>query len=334
MGAARLAPPMRREAVALACAVGLALVGAAPALAGGPAGEETVHEASTGELSREYRLYAPAGAGPDAPLVVMLHGCGQDAEAFRDATGISELADEHGFLVAYPEQDAEANPSRCWNWFEPTHHTRGQGEAAVLAQVVHDVDAAHGIDGDRVYAAGLSAGAAMSAVLGATYPDVFDAVSVHAGLPYKAAEDGASAALAMALAHGPDPSTLGEGAFEAGPHEDPTRVMVVHGDADTVVHPDNAARVVGQWARTNTLAGAPMDAEPERSFTRTPVGELASTVDCYEDADGSLLVEQWTVHGMHHAWSGGSAERAHTQPLGPDASAGVWSFFSEGAAAC
>jgi len=129
-------------------------------------------------------IYLPDTAGPGAPLVVVLHGCTQNASAYDESSGWSRLADQFGFIVLYPEQQRANNPSLCFNWFSPADAARGQGEALSIRQMIAAVQTRHRTDGERVFVNGLSAGGAMAAVMLATYPEVFDAGAVIAGLPF------------------------------------------------------------------------------------------------------------------------------------------------------
>ena len=141
-------------------------------------------------LTRRYKLYIPPGhVGRKLPLVVMLHGCTQDPDAFAIGTGMNERACEQGFFVLYPAQSQDANPSRCWNWFKHNHQRRDSGEPALLAAMTQAVISRYGIDPHRVYVAGLSAGGAMAAILAAAYPEIYAAVGVHSGLPHGAASN-------------------------------------------------------------------------------------------------------------------------------------------------
>lgn len=263
-----------------------------------------IHRGAAG--ARPYTLYVPTtGTGP-RPLVVMLHGGTQTAADFAAATRMSELAEEHGVLVVYPEQVTTANPMRFWNWFEPGDQHRGGGEPAVLVGIVDEIAREHEVDRDRVHIAGFSAGAAMAAVLGAAYPDVFAAVGVHSGLPHGCAQDLASAYAAM------------RGAARTRPLARPVPVIAFHGDADTTVAVDNAARVVEQFT-----------AGPVRGDTLVERGSGRPATRVVVHRDGHVVGELWTVHGCGHAWSGGVAGGSFTDPAGPDASAEMLRFFAD-----
>ncbi|MBL8927517.1 MAG: PHB depolymerase family esterase [Pseudonocardia sp.] len=261
-----------------------------------------VHRGAAG--ARPYTIYVPTtGTGPRS-LVVMLHGGMQTADDFAAATRMSELAQEHGFLVAYPEQVTSANPMRYWNWFKPADQARGAGEPSILAGIVAEIAAEHAVDRDRVYVAGFSAGAAMAAVLGAAYPDVFAAVGVHSGLPQGCASDLASGLAAM------------RGAPRVRALDRPVPVIAFHGDADPTVAADNAVRVVEQFSGGQVRGDTLVERGPGRPATRVVVRR-----------DGVAVGELWTVHGSGHAWSGGVAGGSYADPAGPDASAEMVRFF-------
>jgi poly(hydroxyalkanoate) depolymerase family esterase len=269
---------------------------------------------------RRYKLYVPARHRPDAnmPLLLMLHGCTQSPDDFAAGTRMNALAEQHGFLVAYPAQPANANGSKCWNWFRPGDQTREGGEPALLAALAQSIAREYGADSTRVFVAGLSAGAAMAVILGATYPDVFAAVGSHSGLPYRAAHDVPSAFAAMGggdVASAPIDDLPARGSAVVTP------LIVFQGDRDKTVAPGNADRLVRQ-AIANAAALAPHVSEGKgtgRRYTRTT----------YTTMRGDPLVESWQVHGGGHAWSGGSVDGTFTDPQGPDASAEMVRFFLE-----
>ncbi len=263
-------------------------------------------------------VYLPAGHRPSrrAPLLMLLHGCDQDAEGFVDTTRFTAVADRHGIVLVAPEQIRRDHLNRCWRWYEVRHQQRGIGEPALLTGVVTDmVDerARWRINPRLVYVAGISAGGAMALILAATYPDVFAAVGVHSAPPYRAATGAGRAFAAMAArteAPGPE-----EGAKPMAP------LVVVQGEADRVVRPDNAGRVAAQWLVFH--GGGPL-----RSTTttgRSGDGRAFRTTRWFGDR-GRTVAEMWLVDDLGHAWSGGRPG-SYSDPAGPRAATFMWRFL-------
>lgn len=271
---------------------------------------------ANGKAQRDYKLYVPSTyTGQAMPLIVMLHGCKQNPADFARGTRMNELAEQHGFLVVYPAQTMRANGSNCWNWFNRAEQTREGEEPSLIAGMVGHVAASYEVDSSRVFAAGLSAGAAMATIVGARYPEVFKAVAVHSGLPLGAAHDVPSAFAAM---RGRPRATT-----EAAVHAVPT--LVFHGDADTTVVASNGRLVVEQ-AVNAFEASAPQPLTPQAEAPQR-VGGRDCTVTRYVDAAGRAQVEAWLVSGAGHAWFGGSNDGSYTDAKGPDASAEMVRFF-------
>lgn len=274
-----------------------------------PTPEDGVFEARvfSGDAGRrDYRLFIPRRPAPEAQarLIVMLHGCTQDAEDFARGTGMNALAAARGWHVLYPQQGRSANPMRCWNWFLPSNQTRERGEPAIIAGMTRAAMAERGIAPGRVAVAGLSAGGAMAMILGAAYPELYEAVGVHSGLAYGAARDVASAMAAMK-----------DGAAGRGVDFKP-RLIVVQGEADATVNPANA----------DFILAAALAADAPRRTERGRQGR-AFTRMLAQGADGRPRVELLRVEGLGHAWSGGRAGGTFVDPQGPDASAEMARFF-------
>jgi poly(hydroxyalkanoate) depolymerase family esterase len=272
--------------------------------------------------TRSYKLYLPSGrAGQRLPLVVMLHGCTQSPDDFAAGTRMNALAEEHGCLVAYPAQPAAANPSKCWNWFEPNDQQRGQGEPSLIAGITRQIIRDHSVDPSRVYVAGLSAGGAAAAILGATYSDLYAAIGVHSGLACGAASDLPSAFRAMRQGGAPVERRAGRVSTNGGAARIvPTIVM--HGDQDTTVHPRNGDEVIAQ------SKAAAIELRAIVQHGQVPGGHAYSRA-VYADPAGRVLLEQWAIHGAGHAWAGGSPAGSYTDPRGPDAAREMLRFFLE-----
>jgi poly(hydroxyalkanoate) depolymerase family esterase len=260
--------------------------------------------------SRTYKLFIPSRSrGQQLPLVVMLHGCTQSPDDFAAGTRMNFLAEEQNCFVVYPEQPSAANPAKCWNWFRSGDQRRGGGEPSLIAGITRQIMRDHAIDPKRVYVAGLSAGGAAAAIMGATYADLYASVGIHSGLACGAASDLPSAFVAM---------RQGNRSEAIGKAGSPVPTIVFHGDRDTTVHPNNG-RILEQSAKatsptTKVLRG------------RVPHGH-AYTRTILTDGGGRAISEHWDIHGAGHAWSGGSPAGSYTDPQGPDATREMLRFF-------
>lgn len=260
---------------------------------------------------RAYKLFAPTPHGSQPmPLVIMLHGCKQNAVDFSIGTGMNDLAEQHGCLVAYPIQPRSASRGKCWNWYKPEHQQRELGEPSLIAGITRDVIANFNVDATRVYVAGLSAGGAMAAVMIHTYPDIYAAAGIHSGLPYRRASGLFSALGAMKI------GVTAPRALSAVPIHAPRRPLIVfHGDMDGTVHPSNGWELLQGFDGTAVSEEKVAQADGRRS-----------TVKKVQSSDG-IDAEYWLVHGGPHAWAGGNVDGSFTDVSGPDASAEMLRFF-------
>jgi poly(hydroxyalkanoate) depolymerase family esterase len=279
--------------------------------------------------TRAYKGYVPSSykQGTAVPLVVVLHGCTQDADVMRQLTRFDQLAESKGFIVVFPEQPQSANQTKCWNFFQDAQLHRGSGEPALIAGITGWVQQHYTIDPKRVYVAGLSAGGAMASVMGATYPDLYAAIGVGSGCEY-------AAGAACAGYQSADPSQAGKAAFSAmGASARPMPVIAFQGDKDTTVPPVNATQLIQQWQLTDDMAdddaanGSIAAAAVSSEDGQVPNGR-SYTVQRFNDGAGKELIEYWLVHGMSHAWSGGCSCEQYSDPQGPDETAAMYDFFA------
>ncbi|WIV97267.1 extracellular catalytic domain type 1 short-chain-length polyhydroxyalkanoate depolymerase [Kinneretia aquatilis] len=264
---------------------------------------------------RRYRLYQPAGvpARERLPLLVMLHGCGQDANSFALSTRMNRLAERERFLVLYPEQDRLSNSQACWNWFD-TDSGRAQAEAALILQSVDQVCLLRPADRTRVAIAGLSSGASMAALVATRYPDRFKAVVMHSGVPPGFAHSGPSALGAMLGRHAaPAQARAAHKPTLARPP-----LLAIHGRADLIVSPHNSEAAALVWAQASGARPGP--ARTVHRGQRYPMS--VTEFKC----GGSTVARLVAVDGLAHAWSGGAAGQAFSDAKGPDASRMVWAF--------
>jgi poly(hydroxyalkanoate) depolymerase family esterase len=274
--------------------------------------------------TRAYKLYVPSGyTGQALPLVVMLHGCTQHPDDFAAGTNMNAVAEENNCFVVYPAQAKAANGSNCWNWFNAGNQRRDQGEPAIIADITRAIISEYVIDTSRIYVAGLSAGGAMAAVMGATYPDLYAAIGIHSGLPYAVAHDMPSAFAAM-KSRKIKSSARKTGCKTAVPFGHAMPVIVFHGDRDATVDSSNGDLALAQCV-------PPAEAGSEDASVKVEKGAVANgrtyTKTILHDVQGKVVAEKWLVHGAGHAWSGGSSNGSYTDPQGPDAAREMLRFF-------
>jgi feruloyl esterase len=236
-------------------------------------------------------VYAPSHLPPKAPLVIALHGCTQTADEYDHGTGWSSLADSLGFAVVYPQQQSANNPKNCFSWFLPGDIGRGHGEALSIREMVEHAIAIFAADRGKVFVTGLSSGGAMTAVMLATYPEVFAGGAIIAGLPYGCASNVQQAFEAMFTEQGNAARALGDTVREASRHRGPwPKISVWHGTNDPIVKPANGEAIIRQWTNVHGLSGSPSYQELIGGHTRR----------IWSDAKGEALIEAFTIRGMAH----------------------------------
>jgi len=270
---------------------------------------------------RRYRVFVPPGvsAARPAPLLVLLHGCGQDAASFAACARVATVARDARWVVLMPEQSLQGNAHRCWNWFRPAE--RGASEAALLMSMVDHACRRYAVLADRVCAFGLSAGGAMAMMLGLRYPDRFAAVGSHSGAAPFSASNASQASRAMRGERAPDIDAAR--LLLAGRRPPP--LLLMHGDEDAVVSYDNATATAAMWLDLvphGVHAPAPLPPKRVRRGTRREMDVL----DWQSGARPYLRLVK--VEGLRHAWSGGAPGQAFADPTGPDALKIALRFFS------
>lgn len=324
-------------AAATLCA--LALVPASARADGGFGPGRYLRSSLVSDGSRySYTVYVPASYRPAAaaPLLVMIHGCNSDADDLAAASGYNEMAEEHGFVVLYPDMTASNQLfGRCWKGaYAPAGETRGSGDGAAIVAMTRVPVADVMIDRSRVYAMGMSSGAFESSILGGEYPDVFAAIGVSSGAAFMRGVLGCGVVYAPVA----DTGALAWQAYAAmGPRARVMPVIVFHGRSDPLIPYPCGEQALAQWLQTDNLVRAqqslpPLPTEPTSTVRTGVPGAHAHTVDSYAGEDECTVAQLWSVDGMGHYFSGGSPapeSAEYTDPRGPSAARASWAFFSQ-----
>lgn len=281
----RIMPSLSETIARLSAARGMGR----PAMQSSRLRELTGFGSNPGALKAYHHL--PDGLAPGAPLVVVLHGCTQNAAEYDHGSGWSQLADRHGFALLYAEQQRANNPNLCFNWFAPGDIQRDRGEASSIAQMIAAMIETHGLDHRRVFVTGLSAGGAMAAVMLATYPELFAGGAIIAGLPYGCAATIPEALERMRGQGLPRDAALQNAVSNASGHAGPWPTLSVwHGTQDHTVAPANGEAILSQWRGVHGLAPAPSESIAVSGHTRR----------IWRDASGVARIEAFAITGMGH----------------------------------
>lgn len=265
---------------------------------------------------RRYRLYKPSGIRRNErlPLLVMLHGCGQDAEALAGSSRMNTVAARERFFVLYPEQDRLSNVQGCWNWYD-TRSGRAQAEANSITAAIEQICLTQAVDRSRVALAGISAGAGMAVLLATRHPERFRAIAMHSGIAPGVAHSSASAIKAMfgrSVTTSPLPAVPLDVRLPA--------LLVIHGAADHVVAPGNGSEAAMRW-------GKRVGAKPGKPRKVQRGARYAANITDYRKS-GRLIATFCEIERLGHAWSGGTAGHPYSDSKGPDASRMIWSFVA------
>lgn len=267
--------------------------------------------------AKRYRLYKPPGIrrGERLPLLVMLHGCLQNAQDLADVSQMNRIAARERFFVLYPEQSSLSNAQRCWNWYE-TRSGRAQSEADAINATIDQVCLKQAIDPGRLALAGLSAGGSMATLLVTRHPARFQAVAMHSGIGPGVAHSSVTAFGAM---RGQRQASLPLAVLPEGEHL--PALLVIQGSADSTVAPSNGPFAARQWADTEGAKSG-----PPRTVQRG--ARYAAHVTDFK-VGGRLVSTLCEIRGLGHAWSGGASGCSYSDPKGPDASRMIWTFASK-----
>lgn len=266
---------------------------------------------------RRYRLYKPPGLrrNEKLPLLVMLHGCGQDAEALATSSRMNQIASRERFFVLYPEQDRLSNIQGCWNWYD-SRTGRAQAEENSINAAIEQICLSQAVDRSRIALAGISAGAGMAVLLATHHPERFKAIAMHSGIAPGVAHSSAGAIKAM-FGQSATPSPLPP----IAPNTRLPALLVIQGAADTVVAPSNGAQAAIRW-------GARVAAKASKPRTVQRGARYAATITDYR-SKGRIIATLCEVSRLGHAWSGGATDHAYSDPKGPDASRMIWAFVAK-----
>ncbi len=286
---------------------------------------------------RIYKVYIPSGLSKTTkiPVVVMLHGCEQSAEEFARGTRIAEYAEKEKFIALLPEQNTAFNSFKCWNWILPANNTR-EGEPDVIVEMLDEVLKKYNGDTNRVFTAGMSAGASMVSILGNCYPERFKALASHDGTQYYASYTGLDFAEVVLNGASVPASVAGKTGYNCTTFAGIDRpksmpIIIFHGMNSPLMSPVHAFQIENEMKTFNDLLD---DGTINNSYFKSqnvvtvPDSETYGyTLYTTTNFEGDVFIERYMINNLNHNWSGGLAGLPYNDPKGPNATEMIIKFF-------
>ena len=285
-------------------------------------------------LGMHFKLINPNHSKEKKPLLLLLHGCKQNADLIIEGTGLSEEAVKRNFFLLVPEQSILMNSDHCWNWFYSFQQMKGVfNEMNTFVSAIENLSLTYPIDHSRIFVAGISAGGAMAHNLVACYPDVFSGAAIHSGLAYKTAENIFEANTVLTASKQKSAEYLGTSAYQCG-HDlgipsKLKKILIIQGLADQRVPPLHADLISATDAVLDDLIDDQMinhsdlPKVTEQSIS-SPVGyDVHITDKNYK----SFSERKILVNGLQHAWGGGKPLSANFDPKAPSSNLFILNYF-------
>ena len=261
-------------------------------------------------IERTYVLHIPSSydGSQAVPLVLNFHGGGGNAETQIKTSGFSELANEHGFIVAYPNGTGrQEDKLLTWNGGTCCAYaaTNQVDDVGFVRALIAEVQANYKIDSKRIYATGMSNGGIFSYRLACDASDLFAAVAPVAGTQ-NYPQCNPTEPVSVIHFHGTEDGHVGYNGG-AGP------------DAVVDVPFSSVKESISFWVKQN-------------SCTQTSQAESFSDIqhETYSDCADGTSVELYTIIGGKHAWPGGNGPawlRGDQPTQTISATEIIWEFF-------
>jgi polyhydroxybutyrate depolymerase len=254
-----------------------------PAAAPPPAGDPPPDLDMPAVIARPYERTIPTTYSEDTPmpLVIALHGLGWNGPDYVQALGLPALAEEHGFLLAYPDGSPWQGSCCAWNSSFGDLFSSGVDDVHYLRAVIADMRLHYAVDPARIYVQGISNGGFMAHVLACMASDRIAAISSIAGTFWSAEMSRCQPEQPVAINH-----THGT--------EDDT-VLYDGGVFYNIVSYVGAEDAVAEWREVNGCTAYSIDDTVDADDSLA-----GAETDVQRWGGGDAPVELWKINGAGH----------------------------------